>query len=115
MRLRFLGSAVLAAGLVMTAWVAHAQDVVHGTLEQVNTADATLVIRTEGRPRPGRLTPLTVITIGGMPGDVRDLRPGQRVTAHFALTSRGSARAEIVRLEVVVLPASGRSRTLPSP
>ncbi len=95
----------LAVGLSIASAPAGAQrasapSVVSGTIEQINTAQSSLVVRSGGATRAGRITPQTVISIDGMPGDVRDLRPGQSVSAHFAVTSSGAARAELVRVEV---------------
>lgn len=80
--------------------IAGAQSSVSGTIEQVNTADRTIVIRTANGTRSARVTGQTLITIGGMPGDLRDLRPGQPVSAQFAVTQSGAARSELVRLDV---------------
>ena len=80
---------------------AHAQGAsVRGTLEQVNTAQGSIVIQTGEGPRSGRLTAQTMVVAGGMPGDVRDLRPGQRVVVQFAISQRGAARADVVRIEI---------------
>ncbi len=74
--------------------------VVPGTIESVSTADSNIVVRTVAGPRTGRFTPRTLISIGGMPGEVRDLRPGQSVTLHFALSRAGNVSTELVRIEV---------------
>jgi uncharacterized protein (DUF2141 family) len=85
---------------------AEAQDPVRGTLEQVDTGRGAVVIRTEAGPRTGRISAETRVTVHGMPGDARDLRPGQTVVARFAMTRGGQARDQIVQLDVV--PASRR-------
>ena len=68
--------------------------------EQIDTARHTIVIRTGERTRTARLAPQTVITIDGFPGDVRDLRPGQRATVQLAVTQGGAAREDAVRVDV---------------
>lgn len=105
MRRRSFLALGLAVGLSIAGGRAVAQRtaaaaVVSGTIDQINTAQSSLVVRAAGGTRAGRLTPQTVISIDGMPGDVRDLRPGQSVSAHFAVTSAGAARADLVRVEV---------------
>lgn len=99
-----VGSPIVAPMLVAGAWapsIARAQGAsVSGTLEQVNTADGTIVIRTGEGPRSGRITPQTLVVAGGMPGDLRDLRPGQRIVVQFALSQRGSTRTDVVRIEI---------------
>lgn len=96
-RRRFLLTAALALGLAPT--VARAQDAIEGTLESVDTARGTLTVRHGDRSRTGRFSAETRITIDGMPGEIRDLRPGQRVTVRFAVTRGGSARDVIVAVE----------------
>lgn len=103
-----LGAALVAISIVAGSRAlpgAAAQDVTWGTIDQVDTARSSLVLRTDaGDARAARLTPLTRVTIDGMPGDVRDLRPGQRVDVHFAMTRGGAARLDVVRIDVHTRP-----------
>ncbi|MDQ3031799.1 MAG: hypothetical protein M3Y87_05230 [Myxococcota bacterium] len=85
------------------------QDVAAGTIEQVDTARSSLVVRTSaGDTRTAQITPLTRVTIDGMPGEVSDLRPGQRVEVRFAVTRSGAARPELVRIDVHTRPRPHR-------
>jgi hypothetical protein len=90
-------AAVLAL-LSAIAAPASAQDAVEGVIESVDTAQMVLVLRTASGTRSGRFTAQTMVVSGGMPGEVRDLRPGQSVRVTFATSSGGAARAEIVRI-----------------
>jgi hypothetical protein len=71
-----------------------------GTIETIDAGRSTIAIRTDTGVRTGTISAHTVITLGGMPGSLRDLRPGQRVDAQFAVDQRGAARRDLVRLAV---------------
>ncbi|AKF06790.1 hypothetical protein [Sandaracinus amylolyticus] len=94
-------SFVALLALPVFASSARAQDAtVTGTIERIDTAQNAIVIRAASGERTGRLSPQTLITIDGFPGDVRDLRPGQQVSAQFALTRGGATRSDVVRIDV---------------
>lgn len=102
---------VILAGLLAITSRADAQStaVATGTIESVSMADSSLVVRTSSGTRTGRFTPRTLITIGGMPGELRDLRPGQSVTIQFAVTGRGQPSLELVRIDVQLAHTTTRS------
>jgi hypothetical protein len=97
--------AAIALPVLFAVAPASAQELAAGTLEQVNVAESTVVVRTDASAtRSGRITPQTQVSIDGIPGDVRDLRPGQRVELRFAVTRAGAARPELVRIDVLTRP-----------
>jgi hypothetical protein len=100
MRRRLFLLVVGFSAIVLPAFADASPAIAIGTIESVSTADSSIAIRTSSGTRTGRFTPRTLISIGGMPGEIRDLRPGQSVTVHFALTRGGNASSELVRIEV---------------
>lgn len=97
--------AAIAVSALLSAISASAQEIAAGTVEQVDTAQSIVVVRTAaGATRAGRITPQTQVTVDGMPGDVRDLRPGQQVELRFAVTRGGAARPDLVRIDVRTRP-----------
>lgn len=100
MRRRVFLAALAGLASALPALRASAQGSLEGTIEQVDTARSTLVIRAGETTRTARLSPQTLITIDGFPGDVRDLRPGQRATVQLAVTRGGATREDAVRVDV---------------
>lgn len=98
-RRAFLAALALASSVALPIR-AGAQATLEGTLEQVDTARRTIVLRTGDATRTVQLGAQTIIAIDGFPGDVRDLRPGQRVRVQLAVTRGGATRDEAVRIDV---------------
>lgn len=103
-RRAWLGSAALALGLAFAPRaVGRAQELpaghVRARLGIVDLANSTLVLTIAGRERRARFTPLTRVTLRGLPGAVTDLRPGMDLVVQFAASEGGREGTLLVAID----------------